>query len=100
MHEKKKIEIIVEAHASRFVQEILGRDGAKGYTVLAPVAGKGAIGAWDASPITDAQRHVLIIAVVDAERVAGIVDEVGALLDDFHGIVLVSSVEVLRGDRF
>jgi nitrogen regulatory protein PII len=99
-HTKKKIEVIIEAPASRRVQKILDHVGATGYTVVPAASGKGLHGAWDVVPITDARNQMLIIAVVAETLVDQILEEVGRLLVDHPGIVCVSTVEVLRRDRF
>lgn len=100
MHAKKKIEVIIEAPASRLVTDLLDRHGATGYTAFPAVTGRGTSGRWDVSPVTDARQQVMIIAVSGQDRAAAIVAELGALLQDFHGVVFVSDVEVMRSERF
>jgi len=100
MHAKKKIEVIIEAPASRLVTELLDQHGATGYTVFPALTGKGASGRWERSPVTDVREQVLIIAVSSPERSAAIVADLESLLRDFHGVVFVSDVEVIRSERF
>lgn len=100
MHVKRKLEVIIEAPASRLVLDILDRGGATGYTVLSPVAGRGSGGSWDISPVTDARQQVMIIATVAPDRVEALVDEVAAVLAHYHGVIFVSTVEVVRSERF
>jgi nitrogen regulatory protein PII len=95
----KKIEVIVDTPASRLVLRILDDLDAPGYTVLAARAGRGHSGAWDRSPVTDAREQVVIIAIVSEALCRSIVDEVGKLLLDYHGVVSVSNVEVTRNQQ-
>ncbi|MCU0838790.1 MAG: DUF190 domain-containing protein [Rhodospirillales bacterium] len=100
MHTKKKIEVIIEQPASHLVTELLDRHGATGYTVLSAATGRGSSGWWERSPVTVARQQVVIIAVIAPERAPAIIDDLGTLLQDFHGVVFVSEVEVIRSERF
>ena len=100
MHAKKKIEIFIEAPASRLVMDVLERHGARGYTALTASSGRGSGGTWDVSPVTDARQQVMIVTVVAPDRVTPIVDDVGVLFADYHGVLFVSDVSVLRSERF
>ncbi len=100
MHIKKRIEVIIEQPASHLVTELLDRHGATGYTVLSAATGRGTSGRWERSPVTAARQQVIVIAVTAPERAPEIVADLGTLLQDFHGVVFVSDVEVIRSERF
>jgi PII-like signaling protein len=97
---KRKLEVIVEAPATRLIIDIFDRHGATGYTVLPAQSGRGLTGPWDAQPITLARQQVMVVAVLDDARVEPILTEIGDLFADYHGIVFLSTVEVLRAERF
>lgn len=97
---KKKIEVFIEVPASRLVVDALRAAGARGHTVLPVLSGRGESGNWDRLAVTDAGSHVLIVTVVGEETAAAAIAAVGRLLDDYHGIIAVSTVEVLRSQRF
>lgn len=97
---KKKIEIIVEAPASRLVVDILDRHGVGGYTVLPTQSGRGLTGPWDAQPVTAARQQVMVVIVIDEALVEPLLADIRRLFVDYHGIVFVSAVEVMRAERF
>jgi PII-like signaling protein len=97
---KKKLELFIEVPASRLALEALRAAGARGHTVLPILSGRGEGGPWDSLAVTDAGSHVLIVTVVGEEVAARAVAGIGQLLEDYHGIITVSTVEVLRSQRF
>jgi nitrogen regulatory protein PII len=97
---KRKIEIIVELPANRLVVDILDRHGVSGYTVLPAQSGRGHTGHWDAQPVTAARQQVMVVIVVDESLVEPILADVRRLFADFHGILFLSSVDVMRAERF
>lgn len=97
---KKKVEIVVEAARAGAIIELAERAGAKGYTVVPNVNGKGARGIRDAADLSDVFRNVLIVVIASDEVTARIVDGVQPLLENYAGIVLVSDVEVVRNEHF
>jgi nitrogen regulatory protein PII len=100
MYPKKKIEVIIEQPASRIISDLLDRHGAHGYTVLPCLTGRGTSGRWELSHVTDARQQVMFVAVLAADRSDAIIAELTAVLSDFHGVVFVSDVEVVRSERF
>lgn len=97
---KKKVEIVVEASRVPAITAMVERVGARGYTVIADVSGKGARGIRDDAHLSDVFRNMLIVVVASEEVVARIVDESQILLENYAGIVLVSDVEVVRNEHF
>lgn len=100
LYKKKRLEIIVEAARSRAVIEMVENAGARGYTMVPQVSGKGNRGVRDDAHLSDVFRNVMII-VIAAEDVANrIIDQSQALLEHYAGIVAVSDVEVVRDEHF
>ena len=100
LHRKKKIEIVVEAACARSVIKMIEDAGAKGYTVVPQVSGKGNRGVRDEAHLSDVFRNMLII-VIAAEQIASqIVERSQVLLENYAGIVVVSDVEVVRNEHF
>ncbi len=102
LHPKKKVEIVVERSRAGAVIETLERLGARGYTVVPSVAGKGQHrgatgGDW---AVLDVYQHVMIIAVVDPAVAERITESCAALLENYSGIVTLSDVEVVRAQYF
>ena len=100
LYARKRIEVIIEAPAAALVVDLFNQHQVKGFTVVTASGGRGQHSAWDLSPVTDAQQQVIVIAILGEERAAKLVEAVGALLEDYRGIVTLSAVEVLRPARF
>lgn len=100
LYRKKRVEIIVEAARARAIVEMIDRVGAKGYTVVPNVSGKGHRGMRDEAHLSDVFRNVMIV-VIAAEAIAStIVEQSQGLLENYAGIVVVSDVEVIRDAHF
>jgi PII-like signaling protein len=100
LHRKKRVELIVEASCVPRLVEMIEAAGAKGYTVLHEVSGKGNRGVRNDSHLTDVFRNMMII-VIAAEPIAlQIISRSQRLLEDYAGIVTVSDVEVIRDEHF
>ena len=100
LYRKKKIEIIVEAARSRAVIEMIENAGARGYTVVPQVSGKGNRGMRGEAELSDVFRNVLIIVIAAEEITSRIIDQSQAVLENYAGIVVVSDVEVVRDEHF
>lgn len=100
LYRKKKIEIVVEAARARAVIEMIEEAGAKGYTVVPDVSGKGNRGIRDEAHLSDVFRNMLIIVIAAEEIASRIVEQSQALLENYAGIVVVSDVEIVRNEHF
>ncbi|WP_457935434.1 P-II family nitrogen regulator [Mesorhizobium sp. 10J20-29] len=97
---KKRIEIVIEQIQAEKVIDALEAAGAKGYTIIRKVSGKGNRGIRAGGPFPDIFGNWMIVAIVSEEVAANILDTADALLEDTAGIVYVSDVQVLRDDHF
>ena len=97
---KKKVEIVVEAARARAMIEMIEKAGAKGYTVVPDVSGKGHRGVRDEGHLSDVFRNVLIIVIAAEDIATRIVETSQSLLEHYAGIVVVSDVEVVRDEHF
>lgn len=97
---RKKLEIIVEAPVLRRVEGILAEAGVRGWTVLPSLEGHGAGGDWSSGDFTPGQEKRLVLAVASAETADRALERLAAFFNDYPGIVVVSDVEVVRGERF
>ncbi len=101
MHLKKRIEIVLEAPGLRRLTETLERLNVSGYTVLPAIAGNGRGGAWsEAGQVSDAERMVCVICIVDPAREDEIIGPVFELVKRHIGLISVSDAQVIRGERF
>ena len=100
LYRKKRIEIVVEAARAPAIIEMIEAAGAKGYTVLPNVSGKGHRGIRDEADLSDVFRNILIVVIAAEDIALKIVEQSQPLLEHYAGIVLVSDVEVVRNDHF
>lgn len=101
MHRKKRIEIILEAPGLRRLTETLERLAVSGYTVFPAIAGNGRGGPWnEAGQVSDAERMVCVVCIVDPAREDEVIGPVFALVKRHIGLISVSDAEVIRGERF
>jgi nitrogen regulatory protein PII len=100
MHHKKKIEMIVDAACLPQLLKMCERVGAKGYTVIPNVSGKGNRGVRGNSDIFDIFRNVLLIVIAAEEIAVRIVEESQPLLRHYAGIIYTSDVDVVRDEHF
>lgn len=100
LYPKKRIDIVVESTLAPDMMQMLEDQGAKGYTMISEVAGKGQRGIRNHGHVTDVFRNVLIITIVDEAMLDNILESANKLLVNYAGIVAVSDVEVMRDDHF
>lgn len=101
LHERKRLEIIVEKRRLAAVVEILDRDGeVTGYTVLPCLGGRGHTGDRVPQPFSDVLDNVLVLTIVKSAVADRLVDALAPLLDEIVGIVSVSDCRVMRAGHF
>ena len=98
---KKKVEIVIEAPMVERLCRLLEEGGATGYTVYPAVQGRGANGAWSRrGEISESQRMYVLFTVLDASELEPALERIYDLLSRQIGIVTVTDVAVIRGERF
>ncbi len=101
MHDRKRIELIIERMAYKRACRVLETSGVTGYTVLPALAGFGGGNRWQRDTDMSASRDmVMIITIADEARTTAALESLEDLLGDHIGVVSVSDVEVLRPERF
>lgn len=100
LHRKKRVDIVVEASCVPRILEMIEATGAKGYTILHEVSGKGHRGVRNDSHLTDVFRNVMIIVVATEATARKIISASQPLLEDYAGIVTMSDVDVVRDEHF
>lgn len=96
-----RIEVVIDGEHVPTVRDLLLGAGAKGYTTIEGVSGFGHSGAHEGRLLfNDRNSLSLLISVVPIDRAEAIVAGIRQLLDDHHGVVLVSETQVSRADYF
>lgn len=101
MHDKRRLEIIVERMALTRAGNILEAAGLTGYTVLPAMAGFGNSSHWrSAGDLSTTQDMVVVIAIGDNEKVERALEDLARLLSRHIGVLSVGDVQVMRPGRF
>jgi hypothetical protein len=96
---RKRLDIFIEAHGLAPIEAMLGQTGFKGWSVFEGVEGSGAHGAWRQTGIGESGAR-LIVAIGSAQAVEAALDWLADYFRTYPGVVAVSEVSVMRGDRF
>ncbi len=100
-HEKKRIEIMIEAAALYRIIEVLDRFGVTGYTVLPALAGRGMSGDWQRDDaFGDTARIVSVVCITDPSKEEDVLLATKDIVERYIGIVSVCDVKVLRSEHF
>jgi nitrogen regulatory protein PII len=96
-----RIEIVIDGDQVPTVRDLLLAAGAKGYTAVHGASGFGHHGAHEGRLLfNDRNSLSLLICVVPHDRAEAIVAGVRQLLDEHHGVVMISETQVSRADYF
>ncbi len=100
-YSRKKVEVLVDTPLLRRIQQLAADAGASGYTLQRTVGGEGGQGRWRAEEVTGGAGSKLLFAtIVDEEEAERFLTALEPLLTEYGLLVTVSSVEVIRGERF
>ncbi|MEM7437370.1 MAG: DUF190 domain-containing protein [Myxococcota bacterium] len=101
MHDKQRLEIIVERMALSRACNILEDAKLTGYTVLPAMAGFGGNTHWRSEgDLSTTQEMVVVIAIGDQAKVEQALQDLHRLLERHVGVLTVGDVRVLRAGRF
>lgn len=85
LYRKKRIDIVVEAARARAIIEMIEAVGAKGYTILPDVSGRGNRGVRDEGHLSGVFRNMLIVVIAAEEIANRIVEQSQPLLENYAG---------------
>jgi len=101
MHDKRRLELIVERMALTRACNILEEAGLTGYTVVPATSGFGGNVRWRSEgDLSTTQDMVVVISIGDAEKVDKALQDLYRLLNRHVGVLSVGDVQVLRPGRF
>jgi nitrogen regulatory protein PII len=100
LHRKKRIEIVVEAAVTPALIEALRNLGVSGYTIFPALAGSGHHGRWSENAMTAAMQMQAVMIIASPDLTDSLIDSLRPLLSTYKAILMVSDVEVIRGDHF
>lgn len=98
--QRRRIEVLVDGPLARLVVEAAKTAGISSYTILPTLEGQGSHGHWSDDQLTGALAKVMFLSVTSEDKAKQFVENIEPLLDS-HGLVLMlSSVDVIRGGKF
>lgn len=101
LHMMKKIEVVIEGEHLPFLQDLMGRAGLTGYTLVRDVAGMGHHGAHSGRLIyNDIGSYVMAIGVGPEPQVLAIVEGLKPFFGEHPGVLFVSDTSVIRAEYF
>lgn len=96
---RKRIEILADQPLVPALLKTLGECGVTGHTLFPAVSGAGRTGRWQDERLTGASK-VLLLAIASADDSMTLIERLAPLLDSHRLLLMISDVEVVRGDRF
>lgn len=100
MHQKKRLELIIERMALERARDILEEAGLTGYTIISAMAGFGGGRRWRRGDLSTAEEMTVVIAIGDDAKIEKALAALHKLLEAQIGVLSVSTVDVLRPDLF
>ena len=98
--ERTRIEILVDAPLVPQIVALLSRHAIRGHTVMPTLSGVGEAGSWDDDLITSAQHKVTVLIIAEPGKADTFIEDVAPLLDSHGLIVMLSTINVLRPEKF
>ena len=101
MFSKKRIELIIEKPAFKRACRIFEDCGVTGYTATPCMAGYGSGNRWQrGTDLSASQDMVVIVSILDATLLDELIDKLENLIGSHIGVLSISTVEVIRSDKF
>jgi len=100
MHNRKRIEIVVERVRAEEVTALLDRMGATGWTILPVLAGRGRQGMRQGGDLSGVLDNVVVICIASEAVVAQVLEAHDELLGARPAIVSITDCIVLRAEHF
>lgn len=97
---RKKVELLADAPLARKLASRLDGLGITGYTVFQSIGGHGSSGTWWHDQVSDAGAKVLFKIVTSEAKADALIAALTPLLDEWGLILYVSTVEVIRGQKY
>ena len=95
-----RIEVLVDGPLAPKLAQLAREAGITGHTLIRTVSGEGRTGRWKEDLVSGATAKMIFLAVANRERTDRFVELVRPLLDSHGLLLLLSEVEVIRGERF
>lgn len=100
MLSRKRIEIVMDTPlVPRLVRYVKDAD-ISGWSLIHVDSGGGRSGEWHHDDVTGAAAKTILLAVASEAKARALIDRIRPILDSHGLLLLLSDVEVVRGERF
>ena len=100
MTPRERIEVLVDAPLAPKLAELAKQAGITGHTLTRTESGRGMQGEWSEDLISGATAKYIFLTVANSERAQRFLESLEPLLESHGLVVLRSTVDVIRPERF
>lgn len=97
---RRRIEVLVDRPLVPLIMEAAKTAGIAGYSLVPVLGGAGLSGTWSDDEISGAQAKLIFLTVASQDRTDRLVDLLSPLLDSHGLILIIGTVDVIRGARY
>lgn len=97
---RERIEVLVDAPLAPTLARLAEEAGITGHTLLRTESGRGRHGEWSEDLISGATAKYIFLTIANEDAASRFIDRLVPLLDSHGLIVLRSTVDVIRAERF
>lgn len=97
---RQRIEVLVDAPLAPQLARLAERAGITGHTLIRTESGRGRHGEWSEDLISGATAKYVFLTIANDESAALFLEALAPLLESHGLVVLRSTVDVIRPERF
>lgn len=97
---RRRVEVLADEPLIPAIERIAASAGIEHYTMLPTLGGMGHAGRWRNDQISEATAKVMFMAITSQEGADRLAEMLSPLLATHHLMLLISTVEVIRGQHF
>jgi hypothetical protein len=97
---RKRIEILMDTPLVPRLVRYLKEADISGWSLIHVDSGGGRSGEWRHDDVTGAAAKTILLAVTNETKAQALLDRVRPILDSHGLLLLLSDVDVVRGERF
>lgn len=97
---RDRIEVLVDAPLAPTLAQLSEKVGLTGHTLIRTESGRGRHGEWSEDLISGATAKYIFLAIANREKADRFLEALVPLLDSHGLVVLRSTVEVIRPEKF
>lgn len=97
---RERIEVLVDAPLAPRLAQLAKEAGISGHTIYRTVSGRGRHGEWSEDLVSGATAKYIFLTIANRERADAFLEALAPLLESHGLVVLRSTVNVVRPDKF